>query len=143
MIEQTQSEKNIKRLDELLKSQVVYDHMLSLMGVQLVRRLPVERYTRTAYDKTRPEIQLKDGSISQQLALQIQAREKEELTYLLKSSNLLRHQAIMQAVIDYAVHVRAADFEQNLKNITPSRQYCCGARQRVKVPADKLREYTY
>lgn len=139
----TTNEKNLKRITELLKSQIVYNHMLELMGIQenMVRRLPLDRFKRMAYDQTRPEIQAQDKETQQILARQLHEKEKKELTLLLKSSALSRYQAMMQALIDYAVHVDTKEFERNLQRATPPAQYCCGASMPHKVPANRIREY--
>ncbi len=137
------NEKNLKRMSELLKSQIVYDHLLKLMGVQenMVHRLPVERFKRKAYDQTRSEIQTPNKDMQETLARQLREKEKTELTLLLKSSPLLRYQAMMQALIDYAVHVDMKEFERNLQRATTPAQYCCGASMYHKIPANRIREY--
>lgn len=137
------NEKNLKRMSELLKSQIVYDHLLKLMGIKphLVRKLPVERLDRATYDQTRPEIQSLNAITAKHLAFKIQSKEKEELTLLLKSAALLRYQAAMQALIDYAVHVDMKEFERNLQAVTPHAQYCCGGAVPHKIPANRIREY--
>lgn len=145
MIEQSQTEKSIKRVNQLLKSKVVYDYMLSLMDVKsfMFKRLPIERKEREVYDKTRPEIRSKNARESMNLSLLIQTKEKAELVSLLKSSNLLRHQVTMIVLIDYGVYVNNKDFEKNLNAHSQPTAYKCGAQSYpMKVPADRIRDYT-
>ena len=145
MIDQKQIEKTIKRIDTLLKSQAIYNYMLELMDVRsfMIKRLPLKRKKRELYDKIRPEIRSKDARKSMQLSLQIQAKEKAELLSLLKNNSLSRYQATMHVLIDYGVYVNVTNFERNLRKINASQPYKCTSQQSmVKVPADKIKDYT-
>ena len=145
MIDQKQIEKTIKRIDTLLKSQAIYNYMLELMDVRsfMIKRLPLKRKKRELYDKIRPEIRSKDARKSMQLSLQIQAKEKAELLSLLKNNSLSRYQATMHVLIDYGVYVNVTNFERNLRKINTPQPYKCTSQQSmVKVPADKIKDYT-
>ena len=77
------------------------------------------------------------------LSLQIQAKEKAELLSLLKSNSLSRYQATMHVLIDYGVYIDVTNFERNLRKINMHPPYKCSSQQNiVKIPADKIRDYT-
>ena len=127
-----------KRLETLLKSQVIYDYMLDLMGIKVKNRLPKEEYIRKAYDNSRPEVL--SANPQQQLSVKkhIQAVEKEELIKLLDSSKLLRYIALMQAGVDYGVNAQLNSLEQNLKKVIPPKPYAI-AQNKIRIPADKIK----
>lgn len=146
MIDHKEVEKIIKRVDKLLKSQIVYNYMLELMEVEnfMIKRLPLERKKREIYDKIRPEIRSKDARKSMRLSLQIQAKEKSELLSLLKNNAISRYQATMHVLVDYGVYVNIPNFERHLKKINMPQPYKCTSQQQpmIKIAADKIRDYT-
>ena len=146
MMDQKQIEKTIKKIDTLLKSQAVYNYMLELMDIKsfMIKRLPLERKKREMYDKIRPEIHSNDARESMRLSQQIQTKEKAELLSLLKNDKLSRYQATMHVLVDYGVYVNAHDFERKLLHTSTLKAYKCGTHRTAhKIPADKIRDYTY
>ena len=143
---QKQVQQSIQQVNKLLKSKAVYDYMLSLMEIEgfMLKRMPLEAKKREVYDKLRPEIQANDARESMRLSLQLQEKEKTELLTLLKDNRHARYQATMTVLIDYGVYVNAHDFERKLLKTSTLKAYKCGTHRTAhKIPADKIRDYTY
>ena len=106
-------------MEKLLRSQVVYDYMLALMGVtpSMHKRLPDKRAERETFDKARPELRYKSARTSFRISLLLQRKEKKALADMFKASDLLRKKAMMIVLAECGVYVDQKTFENNLKQL--------------------------
>lgn len=115
--------KQAQKLDQLLKSQVVYDYMLSLAGVtaNFAACLDPYRFKRAEYDKTRPEVQNK----TKESILKLQESEKKELVQMLRASPLLQQVALMNLSVACGKHIPSSKLKENLSKpiLIAKRQY--------------------
>lgn len=128
----------VTRLDNLLKSQKVYDYMMGLMAVRVKNRLPQEEKKRQNYDKSR------EISLGSQKANLLILNETQELTSLLKSSFLVQQYALLKMSAEYAYCASQKDLEQNLKRVSGYGSYPTRiGQQKIKIPANKIRTLEY
>ena len=106
-------------MEKLLRSQVVYDYMLTLMGVtdSMHKRVSDKRAERETFDKARREFRYKTARTSFRLSLLLQRKEKKALADMLKASDLLRKKAMMIVLAECGVYVDQKTFENNLKQL--------------------------
>lgn len=106
-------------MEKLLRSQVVYDYMLALMGVtdSMHKQLSSKRAERETFDKARRELRHKSARTSFRLSLLLQRKEKKALADMLKASDLLRKKAMMIVLAESGVYVDQKTFENNLKQV--------------------------
>lgn len=107
------------KMEKLLRSQVVYDYMLRLMGVtpHMQKRMPQKRFERETFDKARKELRYKSARTSFRLSRILQNKEQHALFVMLNKSALLRQQAMMMVLVEYGAYVDQKTFETNLKQI--------------------------
>ena len=137
MQEYTTLEKPIKELKTLLKSQIVYDYMLSLMGAKPSSMACIDKNqaTRVNYDKTRPEVQ----NATEAQITKLRETEKEKLVQLLRSSYLMQQIALLDVGIACARHIPGDKLRENLANPTliKKRQY---GGMNIRACADLIRQ---
>ena len=107
----------IKRLNQLLKSQEVYNYLIKLSGVPALNRHPFSHRERVEFDKKRA------AQKGIQISLVIM-KEKTELLSLLKGNKILQIGLGNKMAADYGVNVNAKIMSENVENAVLSVPYC-------------------
>lgn len=127
----------INILANLLKSQIIYDHLLDLMGIQVKNRLPKEEKERRLYDLNRTK------NMDKAQAQRLYNAEKKSLETVLSTSILIRKCAQIWAGTDYGVLAPSHPFEENIKKAVQPKPYVVITHKSARIPADKVKDLSY
>ena len=134
----------MKRVDELLKSQAVYDYMFDLMWVSssMKRRTPKEQAERIMYDKIRPELKGKDARTSFAISQTLQFNEKRELLRILQTDERIRGMVTLKVLVEYDAVVDRFIFADRLKDeriVSPYK--IASAPFKLPIQEERVRRY--